>query len=518
MSINGIRNSGAWGNIFTVNTPYLDNLGKQIYAQEQQRQLQQQRESDALDNQFSKEVANIRDADVNEYADKYNDWKQAKIGLMKMNPKNQKDYINAQMDANRKLADMSQFGANSIANKAGLKDVTTQYSKDTKGIYNRQAGQMIKQASDLPSSQWSNLGFNPTDVESYKYQANPDKWNKALQTAIGNKPVTKEFDTTMDKTEGIGTVHTTIKGMSSPAQVSQYLTTQAINNPGEFIRTHESQFPPERVAQITQDYNDKIANNPESDAYKLWGENGVKLPMNGVLTEQQALANTLAMNYALEHQPTVTKTKNDYNSVAMLNKRQANSEQMQQERFEHQKSMAKLNDDYVKGRADYNRAANTTDQENILNKFNDNTYNAGTTRLNGVNVDHIVVDGKNYQGKVVDIPNSLKDKFKVVRMNDKTKENEYVYPNAYYMPNDKKVIIPLFLSDVKNDKGGYNILKESKPKDIQNYKADLSNLLLTKSKTGSEVTGEEDEYNAPSDESAPSNPKVKKDPLGLFTK
>jgi hypothetical protein len=493
MSIKGITNAGggqAWGNIFTVRTPYIDQLGQHIYQQDQLRQLQQQKESDALDNQFSKEAANIRDADVNDYADMFNQYKQAKIGLMKMNPNNidSKAYIQAQLDANRKLAAMSQFGNESIANKAALKEVNTQYGKDTKGIYDRNAGNMISKATSLPSSQWNTLGFDPTDNESYKYKANPDKWNKVLTGAIGKQPSKIEYDEKLPATEGLGTAHKTITGMSSPAQVSQTLTTQSINNPGEFLRTYESQFPPERVAQITQDYNDKIANNPDSPEYKLYGENGVKLPQNGTLTEQQALANTLAMNYMLTHRANVTSVKNDYNKVGVMNKQQGFQQAQQARNFNQQDYLAGLRNNYSKSLYDYKQAKSAGEQDNVLNKYIDNSYNAGSTRLNGTNVTGINIDGKHYEGKVIDLPVSVKKEFVNYNPDGTVKS----FPDAYYLTNDKKTIIPLSLG-AKVSTGGYQIHSESKPQDIQVLKAALSKSLLTKKTTGNEVTGGEDD-------------------------
>ena len=71
------------GEAFLVKTPYLDKIADRLYAEQKQRELTQQNEAKLLDTEFSKNVSKLRDADIPEYTKKYQDYKNAKINLLK---------------------------------------------------------------------------------------------------------------------------------------------------------------------------------------------------------------------------------------------------------------------------------------------------------------------------------------------------------------------------------------------------------------------------------------------------
>jgi hypothetical protein len=69
------------GNAFLVQTPKLDALHNQLYAEQKQREAQQSQDSKMLDNEFSKNLSNVWDADIPDITQKYSDYKQAWKGL-----------------------------------------------------------------------------------------------------------------------------------------------------------------------------------------------------------------------------------------------------------------------------------------------------------------------------------------------------------------------------------------------------------------------------------------------------
>jgi hypothetical protein len=517
MSARGIVNAGggsAWGNIFTVNTPYLDNLGKQIYATEQNRQLQQQKESDLLDSQFSKEVANIRDADVNEYADKYNNWKQAKIGLMKMNgntsnPNHQKAYIQAQMDANRKLADMSQFGNNSIANKAILQSSAKGLAADKTGDYKDNAADMIRQAQQTPSSKLNTLTYtdqtgqqkpyDPLNEDSYKYEGNMVKWQPILSKAEGTKvnevagnstPITDKNGTVL------GTNNTTIKAKNSPLDYYTNLVGSLTGSGAQKSLNATFKFSDDEAQQIVEQYQNQVANNPT--AQKAWGE-GVKLPLNALLVPSTRTAALQSMRYALSNLPQETAAKPVYNRAAIMDKREANSEQMQQERFHQQDLMKNATLGNQKLLYNWKTAQSQSDQNNVLNNAVDNFVNTGTTRLAGSDVNSINIDGKQYQGKVIQPPSAVLKDFVSYGADGTPK-----LPDAVYITNDKKTVIPLFLPRdpktkdiIKGGGGNLPISSQSKPQPIDNLKSSLAKFMDTKKQAGADITN--NDFNTPLD-------------------
>lgn len=64
---------GSFGDIFTPNTSATDKLAQQIFAQEAARKAQEARDAKALDDEFSKNLSGVWDADVTEIAKKYGD-------------------------------------------------------------------------------------------------------------------------------------------------------------------------------------------------------------------------------------------------------------------------------------------------------------------------------------------------------------------------------------------------------------------------------------------------------------
>lgn len=167
--------------------------------------------------------------------------------------------------------------------------------------------------------------------------------------------------------------------------------------------------------------------------------------------------------------------------------------------FSQAKQKMYLNDALIRGRMkkaqDYKEAfydfkqAKTTEEENgVLNKFIDNSYNSGTDKFNGKNIDHIVVDGKQYKGKFVSVPNSIAySDFKEV--DTKTGDLKGV-PKAFFLSDDKKSIIPIYRSSPTGGGAGNEFI-DTHPIDIQTYKAYLSKLLLTKKAAGAEVTDDD---------------------------
>lgn len=194
----------------------------------------------------------------------------------------------------------------------------------------------------------------------------------------------------------------------------------------------------------------------------------------------------------------------------------------------------KKQNDYILGRMrtaqgykealiDYRQAKTTEAQDGVLNKFIDNTFDSGTNRFADTSIKKVTVDGKDYTGRVVELPKTIKNEYAVYEGKD-DKGNDKFHVPEFYLTDDKKYVIPLYEGD-KTTSGG-NLLPHTKPIPIQNLKVSLSKLLLTKTATGGEVV---DEFDI-EDGSAPAPKKVtttkevhkkittatKKDPLGLF--
>ena len=99
-----------YGDIYKVPTTAVDNMAKRLYEEQKQKEADQQKEIAGLEDAFSKNVGKIRYADIPEYTQKYNKWKQSKINLLKGKFKNPEDFIAAQLETQRNQADWLQHG------------------------------------------------------------------------------------------------------------------------------------------------------------------------------------------------------------------------------------------------------------------------------------------------------------------------------------------------------------------------------------------------------------------------
>lgn len=107
-----------YGDAFIVNTPHIYRVSQQLYLEQKQREAQRAQQAAQMDEEFRKNVSAIRDADVPDFTKKYEEWKQSRKNLMKMNPTKRDEFIAAQMDSQRKLADVYELANKSKSAKA----------------------------------------------------------------------------------------------------------------------------------------------------------------------------------------------------------------------------------------------------------------------------------------------------------------------------------------------------------------------------------------------------------------
>jgi|ERR1039457_3468837 hypothetical protein len=160
---------------------------------------------------------------------------------------------------------------------------------------------------------------------------------------------------------------------------------------------------------------------------------------------------------------------------------------------EYRQADIRLSSNLTEGRADYNRAQNSGEQDQVLNNFFNKAYDAGTNDVNGKQVNKVTVDGTDYHGKVVDLPPAVTNSFaKFDKYDPATLKPIFKQPSAMFMTDDKKYVIPIFDAGTQTQDGkGYNLTSDSKPHLMQNAKMALAKELLPKSKTGAEVTSED---------------------------
>ena len=177
------QNRAAFGNIYTIPTSTVDNIAKMVYQEQKQREQQKLQQDKALDDEFAKNVAGVKSADIPEITSAYNEFKQAHINLQK---KGQKATPQDQMDVMLKKAAVFQAINASKEDKERLKQYAATVKSDTKGIYDPNAPQMVNTWLNTPTSK---RNFDEDANLKYKYvMPNIDK---EIKNAAG---IGKDFE------------------------------------------------------------------------------------------------------------------------------------------------------------------------------------------------------------------------------------------------------------------------------------------------------------------------------------
>lgn len=190
------RVQGPYGDIYIVNTPHLDQLGKDLRNQEIYRQRKSDADARATDNEFAKNLAKVRDADIADIEKGYGSWKEARINLQKLG---NKATTQDRMRALEKHAEVMRAINDSAKDRQDeelfLKDAITHPDN-----YNENAYKILRDRRKLPRTQMkgvvprgitSNQGtaeYDLTDIHSLiKSPDDNTDYNKGVAAAMGKR-------------------------------------------------------------------------------------------------------------------------------------------------------------------------------------------------------------------------------------------------------------------------------------------------------------------------------------------
>ena len=121
-----------YGDAFIVGTPALDQLSNRIYAEHQQRELQRRQDNKMLDEEFSRNLSGIWDADIPELTQKYGEYKQAWQNLYK---KKGGGTPQEQLEVLKKKADMYSLLGKSKEHRNWWEGKVKTVQSDKKGMF-----------------------------------------------------------------------------------------------------------------------------------------------------------------------------------------------------------------------------------------------------------------------------------------------------------------------------------------------------------------------------------------------
>lgn len=340
--------STPYGDIYTIPTTTVDNIANRFVLEQKQRQVQQASESKALDDMFGKNISGMRDEDIPEYTQAYQDYKQAKIGLLNNNKLSGNARIQAELDAQGKLAKTFQILNNSKETQKGLLDIKKRVDNKPDDHVD-DAFAMIGAANGVPSSQLHTLTrpdpngeidpstgkvkivpYDATDYNNYLDRGNVKDWEQVAKTSLGDykdiDPIKEDYK---DKSGLVlGQTVTPIKSTISPtaymANMSKYIYS-GVGRMKHYTNTFKQIYTDDKAQQIASEYYDNAKNNPLWK--QAWGENGLAIPPEALLNPNTRYLALNAMENAINYPPKLGKPSNVPNPVNVAaSKRAANME------------------------------------------------------------------------------------------------------------------------------------------------------------------------------------------------
>lgn len=324
-----------YGDAFLVKTPNIDETARRLYAERKQIEANRQQQIAAMDNEFSKNVANIRDADVGEVAKAYGNWKMATQNAMKkkggISPQEQLEIL-------RKKADMYKMIGDSKAEKENEETRAKRYVIKPDDFIDN-AGDLMTTGRKLPLSQLrayktpDGSVIDLTNPENLLYQ-DKTNWQPILQKAGGTlmQRGTQLEEDTPDKLQK---KVTSFKALNSPIEYYNSIVGTFSNAKADENFAKRYGFTPQEAQTITEEYNRVLKDNPAMK--QVYGD--LSFPSTADLLPGHQTAKLLAMQHAIHNQPTSSVTMKDNKDAIMT--RQENFRKDQQERS-NQNSIKRL--------------------------------------------------------------------------------------------------------------------------------------------------------------------------------
>lgn len=315
-----------YGNAFLVRTPALDQLEQRLFLEQKQREAQSQTNAKLLDDEFSKNVSNIRDADVDEFTKAYQDYKTSAQATMR-----QKDGVppQQQMELLRKKAAMYKLINESKAEREREELLSKRYAVKPDD-FNDNAAELLIKGRQLPIGQKRSYKTAGADgKETIVDLTNPENllwqdktnWQPILQKA-GGTLTQRGKPTVVDLPGGLEEEITTYKGGNDPVEYYQSIVGAMTRPRDQQSLASRYNFTPEEA----QDIMAKFEELKKTPAFKAaYGD--VKFPESAGISQGGKTAMLLAMTNAINNPPTETRTKSTKKDV-LIQRQEAFREKM----------------------------------------------------------------------------------------------------------------------------------------------------------------------------------------------
>lgn len=334
-----------FGDIVAVNTPYLDRVGQQLYAEQKIRTARQQQEDAALDANIQKEIGKVRSVDTPDVINSYNQYKTLKKQLL-FNKDLQKDplaYNQLQQEAKRAYQNIFSTANKSAELKEMQKTLTTDRIKNP-NAYSDDFGLRMATLMNTPvsgvnnNSQFGDLA----NWDDYMYRGANTNWSEHVAKGAGSPR--RIAGSSENLPGGLQTTTPIYEYGNTPAHVKDYLLgTMALRQAGRDAAYTWDHLPEDEIKSTI----DKYRSIPKSDWERMGLQGPQDLLPKNPDNKAENLASYYAMKYAVDNRPRLVENKLQDNKKAIMDLNWERDKVMEGIRYGHQKELKKQEQEAV---------------------------------------------------------------------------------------------------------------------------------------------------------------------------
>lgn len=307
-------------NLYTAGAVRFDNrqLNQMLYNEQKLQQAKAQKEAAVLDEEMKANVAKIRDADVPDFVNQYQQYATAKRRLMNDRHlrKDPQAYATAQMEVAKLYGGAMKLANISRQDREDQDFFRKDYSVHPEN-YEDDAASMWSMRNKIPYSRLNQVDLGEMDekgqkkyrdwtsFDSFRYKGVDYDPTKLLNTAQGDV-MKREVDEGVADKAGLQNKVTTYQFQgNSPMQYRDTILGGMLGDrkANKYFQFQLKNTPPEEIERI----NKEFSAIPES-VWKQWGVNKQELNQSVPDNKSEAVANYLAKKYAIENLPKAIKT------------------------------------------------------------------------------------------------------------------------------------------------------------------------------------------------------------------
>lgn len=245
-----------WGDIVKAQTPFTDQVTASLLAQNAERRKYQQETTLHADDLMTKELANVRSADMNQVMDAYGKWKN--VSMQMLSPKVQADpklYNQLQIQKNAALGQtMATINRSSQLNAQAKELVAERKAKPS--LYNDDFGDRLAELNKTPMDKLQNHPKygDLTNPDAFRYQGSQTDFAKLEASAAGqSKPI--EGAEKVEKISDLQTRRTPTLFGSTPTQFFENMKGQLAQHiPGRDAAAGWEAIPEQQRAAVDQQF------------------------------------------------------------------------------------------------------------------------------------------------------------------------------------------------------------------------------------------------------------------------